>query len=105
MDLSSIGRHIKEARLQKSWKQEQLGEAVGLSTPYIGAIERSEKIPKLETFIRIINVLGISADVVLEDVTKAGYRVRMSGYLDKMDGLSREKREKIFRVIEVMIEE
>lgn len=49
MDWTSVGRHIRERRLQKSWRQEELGNAVGLSAKYIGAIERGEKCPKLES--------------------------------------------------------
>ncbi len=103
MDLSSIGKHIRERRLQKSWTQEDLGNAVGLTETYIGAIERGEKIPKLASFIRIINALGMSADVALEDLTNTGYRVRMSRYLDKLDGLPEEKRRQIFAVIDAML--
>lgn len=51
MDLSGIGKQIREARLQKSWNQDQLAEKTNLSLAYIGMIERGEKIPKLETFI------------------------------------------------------
>ena len=80
MDLSGIGKQIREARLQKSWNQDQLAEKTNLSLAYIGMIERGEKIPKLETFIRIINTLEISADVVLQDVLVNGYQVRMSRY-------------------------
>ena len=95
MDLSGIGKQIREARLQKSWNQDQLAEKTNLSLAYIGMIERGEKIPKLETFIRIINTLEISADVVLQDVLVNGYQVRMSRYLEKMDQLSKEKRDDI----------
>ena len=67
----------------------KLAEKTNLSLAYIGMIERGEKIPKLETFIRIINTLEISADVVLQDVLVNGYQVRMSRYLEKMDQLSK----------------
>lgn len=103
MDLSGIGKQIREARLQKSWNQDQLAEKTNLSLAYIGMIERGEKIPKLETFIRIINTLEISADVVLQDVLVNGYQVRMSRYLEKMDQLSKEKRDNILDVVDVLL--
>ncbi len=103
MDLSGIGKHIREARLQKSWNQDQLAEKTNLSLAYIGMIERGEKIPKLETFIRIINTLEISADVVLQDVLVNGYQVRMSRYLEKMDQLSKEKRDDILEIVDVLL--
>ena len=103
MDLSGIGKQIREARLQKSWNQDQLAEKTNLSLAYIGKIERGEKIPKLETFIRIINTLEISADVVLQDVLVNGYQVRMSRYLEKMDQLSKEKRDDILEIVDVLL--
>ena len=103
MDLSGIGKQIREARLQKSWNQDQLAEKTNLSLAYIGMIERGEKIPKLETFIWIINTLEISADVVLQDVLVNGYQVRMSRYLEKMDQLSKEKRDDILEIVDVLL--
>lgn len=103
MDLSGIGKQIREARLQKSWNQDQLAEKTNLSLAYIGMIERGEKIPKLETFIRIINTLEISADVVLQDVLVNGYQVRMSRYLEKMDQLSKEKQDDILEIVDVLL--
>lgn len=103
MDLSGIGKQIREARLQKSWNQDQLAEKTNLSLAYIGMIERGEKIPKLETFIRIINTLEISADVVLQDVLVNGYQVRMSRYLERMDQLSKEKRDDILEIVDVLL--
>lgn len=54
-------------------------------------------------FIRIINTLEISADVVLQDVLVNGYQVRMSRYLERMDQLSKEKRDDILDVVDVLL--
>jgi len=105
MDLSSIGKHLKERRIQKSWTQEEVAERLNLSPAYIGMIERGEKVPRLETFIRIINELGMSADVALEDVTNIGYQVRMSRYIDKMEGLPKEKQKQVYEILDVMLKE
>jgi transcriptional regulator with XRE-family HTH domain len=103
MDFSCVGKRIREARIQRSWKQDKLAEKTGLSAAYIGMIERGEKIPKLETFIRIINTLEISADIVLQDVLVSGYKVRMSTYFDKMEKLPRQKKDQIMDVVDVML--
>lgn len=67
MDNSSIGRRIRKARERKGWRQEDFAEKIGLSVTYTGMIERGEKVPRLETFITIANVLGVSADQLLAD--------------------------------------
>lgn len=68
MDLKAIGRRIKIAREQKGLTQEALAELVDLTPMHISVIERGFKPTKLETFCRIANVLGVSADTLLQDV-------------------------------------
>ena len=46
MDLTSIGKHIREKRIAKSWKQDELAEKTELSVVYIGMIERGEGLPR-----------------------------------------------------------
>ena len=103
MDFSSVGKQIKARRLQKSWNQEQLAEKAGITAVYVGMIERGEKVPKLETFIKLINVREISGDVVLADVTKVGYQVRMSQYMQRIESLSDERKREIYSVLDVML--
>ena len=83
MELESIGRNIRKYRLMKKLRQEDLAEKADLSINYIGAIERGEKIPSLETLIVIINALGVSADMVLVDVVDTGYAVKDSLLAEK----------------------
>lgn len=105
MELSSIGKNIRKRREEKSMSRELLAEKTELSSVYIGMIERGEKVPKMGTFIRIINELDISADEILEEVVNAGYKVRMSRYLEKMEKLSRKDRDKIFQIVDIMLED
>ena len=55
-----LGQRIREQRKEKGWTIEQFAERVELSANYVGDLERGVKIPKLETFIRIVEVLGVS---------------------------------------------
>ncbi len=102
MDLTSIGKHIREKRILKSWKQDDLAEKTELSVVYIGMIERGEKMPRLETFIKILNALDSSADEVLEDVLKEGYRIRVSKYAQKLDAMSENQRDLFFQLIDAL---
>ena len=62
MQLDTIGKNIRKYRLMKKFRQEDLAEKAGLTTNYIGMVERGEKIPSLETFIKILNALETSLD-------------------------------------------
>lgn len=85
MKLATIGKNIRKYRLMKKLRQEDLAEKAGLTANYIGMVERGEKIPSLETFIKILNTLGVSADMVLSDVLDNGYTVKNSMLNDKLE--------------------
>lgn len=74
-----------------------------MTTNYIGMIERGEKIPSLETFINILNSLGVSADMVLSDVLDNGYTVKDSLLNEKLEKLVPEDRNRIYEVIDTMM--
>jgi len=104
MDWKDIGRRIRKKRLSHGWKQEELAEKAGLSSSYIGMIERGEKMPSLETFIAIANALEVSSDELLAGVLKKGYEIRMSEYTEKIRELNRKNRKIVYSVIDVLIE-
>ena len=94
---------VKQLRKQAGLRQEDLAEKTDLTTNYIGMIERGEKIPSLETFINILNSLGVSADMVLSDVLDNGYTVKDSLLNEKLEKLVPEDRNRIYEVIDTMM--
>lgn len=60
-----IGERIREARIGRKMSQQELATKANISLPHISDIERGKKSMKLITFIRIIEVLKVSADSVL----------------------------------------
>lgn len=103
MNLDTIGKNIKKYRLVKKLRQEDLAEQTDLSSNYIGMLERGEKIPSLETLINILNVLEISADMVLCDVLDTGYTIKNSILNDKLAKLTDKDRTRIYDVIDVLL--
>ena len=103
MNSASIGKRIRTCREQKGWTQQAFAEKVAISIAYTGMIERGEKIPKLETFIRIANVLEVSADLLLADVIKAQPFSDTSARAEVVNSLSKESRERIYDVIDTLL--
>ena len=103
MNTSSIGKRIRRYREAKGWRQEDFAEKTGLSVTYTGMIERGEKLPRLETFITIANVLEVSADLLLADVLTTGYNVKSSELTEKIASLSPSERDRIYSVVDTMI--
>lgn len=103
MGFDTIGKNIRQLRLAKKMRQEDLAEAAGLSVTYIGMVERAEKTPSLPSFIAILNALNASADTVLCDVLSSGYEIKNSLLNEKLAQLSSEDRARIYDVIDTMI--
>ena len=76
MTKGTFGLRLRGFRKKKGLTIEQLAERVGLSTNYLGDVERGKKLPSMATLIRIVNVLDISADELLKvDVNRPDYLV------------------------------
>lgn len=67
MDMIAIGSRIKEARERAHLTQEELAEKVDISPTHMSVIERGVKTPKLDTFVKIVKALNLSADALLLD--------------------------------------
>ena len=67
MDMIAIGSKIKEARERAHLTQEELAEIIDISPTHMSVIERGVKTPKLDTFVKIVNALNLSADALLLD--------------------------------------
>lgn len=105
MKLATIGKNVRKYRLMKKLRQEDLAEKAGLTTNYFGMVERGEKIPSLETFIKILNALGVSADMVLSEVLDTGYTVKNSMLNEKLEKLTPEDRDRIYEVLDTLIKQ
>lgn len=103
MNRKAIGKRIQASRETVGLSQEQLAEEIDLSTIFMSAIERGVRSPSLDNFVKLCNAMDESADVLLADVLKRGYRVKASWLSEKIEDLPPEEQERIFNVVEAMI--
>lgn len=103
MNYSSIGKRIKERRKELGLTQENLSEKADLSVSYMGAIERGEKLPSMESFIRIANALDESADRLLSGVLKIEPRIVSSEIYEELSTLPLFEQKRILNVMKTMI--
>lgn len=64
-DNQRIGTRIREIRIQKHMSQATLADKANISLSQISDIENGKSAMQLPTFIRIVEALQVSADVVL----------------------------------------
>ena len=105
LDYSIIGKNIRKIRTEKKMRQKDLAEKTNLSPNYIGAVERNERIPSIETFISIINALDVSADVIFQELLSNGYSVKSSLYIDRITSLPAEEQKGIYEILDILIEQ
>ncbi len=65
MDYKAIGFRIRALRKRRRWTQAELARWIGKSTSFLGHIERGTRIPSLETYVRIANILDVTLDMLI----------------------------------------
>ncbi len=97
-----IGSQIKKIRKEKKMKRAKLAEAAGISLNYIGAIERGEKLPKLLTFIKIINALEVDANLILGNNIVLHEKAQWSELYEKIENLDAFERQRAYEILKIL---
>lgn len=103
MDCKSMGKKLHSYRIKHGWKLAECAEKIGISTRYLADIERGDKVPKLETFILILNTLNASADDVLQDSLVVGYEAKSNDIMKKLNDLDAVKRKQALNILDAVI--
>ena len=103
MDAKSMGKKLRAYRAKCGWSLKECSERIGISTRYLADIERGDKVPKLETFILILNILAASADDVLQDSLAVGYEAKSNDILRELQTLDASKRKQALDIFESVI--
>lgn len=104
MDQIAIGARIKAARERVHLTQEQLAEIIDISPTHMSVIERGVKTPKLDTFVRIANALGVSTDALLQDVVVPVNDSIMAELSARIGRMPQKDRERILNAIRALTE-
>lgn len=102
---NSIGANIRKQRKIKKLTIEQLAARVGISEVFLGLIERGKNLPSIITFAKIVNVLEISADVILDNYVDSAKALVLNSVTEKMQDLTIEQINTTNSVVETLINE
>ena len=61
----ALGKNIREERKNRNLSIEVFAEMLELSASYVGLLERGERAPSLDSFLKIMSVLNVSANTLL----------------------------------------
>ena len=67
IDYTAMGGRIRSARQEAGLSQSELAERCSISVSFLGHIERGTRKMSLETLVAICDILGLSADYLLQD--------------------------------------
>ena len=104
MNRLTMGDRVKEARKNQNLTQEQLAECLDVSVEFVGQIERGLKMPSMQVFIRLIEVLNVSADYLLRDSVSTGQLFGDNAIGRKIDRLKPKQRIALEALIDTSIQ-
>jgi len=61
-----FGAIVRGVRKEHAWTQEDLAERSGLTTTYIGQVERGDKVPSLTVVLKLCRALNVVPAELLE---------------------------------------
>lgn len=61
----AFGENVRAARKERGFTADTLAKFLGISTAYVGLIERGERCPSMETFLKICEFFGESYEEML----------------------------------------
>lgn len=102
LDFESIGKKIKEIRLDKKLTQEYVAETADVNTSHISNIENNRVKVSLSTLIQICNAPDVTVDYILSDEYTHPDSVLEQEILKEFRLCSPENKEKILKIIKIM---
>ena len=67
VDYEKLGMRVRQQRTLRGMTQGELADRVGVSTSFIGHIERGEKKASVETIVALCNAMEVSPSALLQD--------------------------------------
>ena len=62
LDYKAVGKRIRQERLKCNETQQSLAELIDMSTAFVGCIETGKRKMSLDTFVKIVNALGLDSN-------------------------------------------
>ena len=104
MDKLTMGDRIKETRKKRCLTQENLAEKLDVSVEYISQIERGLKMPSMQIFVKLIEILDTSADYLLRDIVSTCNLYGDKDIASKFEKMTPKQRIALSALIDTYIE-
>ncbi len=103
MESKDYGKRLRDARKKLGLTQEMVAEQLETSPSYLSDIERGVKSPSLSTFVRLLEILDVSADYVLQGSLDSAKVYMYKDMQERLDHLTPKQRQFISNYIDLYI--
>lgn len=100
---TKLGEQILALRKKNAWSRNDLAQKVGITSTYLGVIERGQKTPRFETFISLLNALNVSADSILDNTLYALAPQKACHVQTEISSLSLKQQTFVLNMLQSMI--
>ena len=102
MDLSKVGKNIKDYRTQMGYSQIELAELANVSTVHISHIETGSGKMSLDCLVAISDVLKTTPDHLLLGMYKTPLEKAAQLMADRIEGLTQDEIDYVFETISLL---
>lgn len=103
MDRKVLGKRIREERIRSGLTQEQTAEHIGVSTAYIGFVERGERSITLEKLILLANCFHVTVDFLLQDFISSSSNSQDKQFYSLWNCASSEDKDMILSILKSVL--
>ena len=104
LNKTTLGKKLRQVRQEKGYTQQHLADKAGIGNVYLGEIERGLKMPSLNSFIRIIEALDVSADFILREELSSGKDYIYDEITQKMQNLTPKQRKTALDILNAYLQ-
>lgn len=102
LDFASIGKRIREVRIDRHLTQEYLANATNVNVSHISNIETNKVKVSLTLLIGICNALNVTVDYILGDVYNVATTAYEAELLNTVSDFDVVKKEQLLRIAKVL---
>ena len=99
-----FGARLRELRTRKGISLQRLADDIGVLRNYVSQLESGDKMPSMDTFIRIANILEVTADELLCDYLVAENRTVSAKIQDEIATLNKDQQRHVEELVATEIQ-
>jgi len=101
-ELVAIGKRVQVARRARNMTQNELAEALNVTTPFLSRVERGKQAMNILTLKQICDILDVSADRILRNNSKESLGLTDSELAAMLADCSSGEREALLKLMQTM---